>query len=246
MEKIFLTTIQENVVSLFDAAELLALKAYYGPAIHLMMSAREELVKWITLHCWEHLDKGTRSQIFRHEFKHKAAGVFHFLRGELEMVDFAIGAVSLIKERNPKIDQETDTVIADLPTLQSIVDPRRLADVIIRSLTMFHEVGELMEVWNKRKEDMKRRIDEAELIRQNSIYVDFNSNLEIAGEPKKFAEGDYRTIKKDVLLAKYYIEKLSGSEPSKEILYDIFPELKDEIEKMLAELKIKLDKVPRE
>jgi len=45
------TIIKENIDSLIESADELAAKEHYGPAIHLMMAAREECVKWILVHC---------------------------------------------------------------------------------------------------------------------------------------------------------------------------------------------------
>lgn len=94
--------IQRNITSLFDAAELLASNEYYGPAIHLMMAAREESVKWMLVHCWSHLDQNTQEKIFRHDFKHRTSGIFYFLSGQLQAMDFFVGGLALLKDKVPK------------------------------------------------------------------------------------------------------------------------------------------------
>jgi AbiV family abortive infection protein len=169
-----LNTIQKNIESLFNAAELLASNSYYGPAIHLMMAARKESVKWITLHCWKYLATDTRAQVFRHDFKHKAAGVFPISARRTGNARFCYRCSVIEKIRNPEIEDE------------------------------------------------------------------------VVAEPSGFNRNDYDSIRKDVTVAKYYVDKLSGLEPSKEILYDIFPESRKEIEERLAELANKLDQVPRD
>jgi AbiV family abortive infection protein len=231
-----LVTIQKNVASLFDAAEILASKKHHGPAIHLMMAAREEAVKWIALQCWNHLDNETRGQIFRHDFKHKAAGVFYFLNGELQAIDYAIGAFELLKEKSPELARDTEVIIQYLPRISSIDDPKKLASVITRTLSNYQQPDESEEITKKRRDALRRLVDEGETTRQKSIYVDFDGSLEITGEPSNFTQADYQKIKRDVVLAKYYIDKVIGLDPNKEILYAVFPEWRTEIDKGLAEL----------
>src|SRR5215813_9129373 len=97
------SAIRANITVLFDAAELLASRTYFGPAIHLMIAAREECVKWVLAHCWVHLDPDWRTKIFRHQFRHKATGIFYFLSGQLHAINFLIGGLELLKEKEPQI-----------------------------------------------------------------------------------------------------------------------------------------------
>jgi hypothetical protein len=234
--ELVLNAVRKNVESLFDVAEILAARKHYGPAIHLMMASREEAVKWIALHCWEHLDCDTRSQIFRHEFKHKAAGVFHFLSGELQAIDYAIGAFGLLKERSPEFERDTSTIIRYLPRLSSTGDSKKLASVITGSLSNYQRPDEPDGVIQKRKAALRGVVDKSETTRQKSIYVDFDQRLEITGGPTDFTQADYEEVKKDVIVAKYYIDKMIGLDPDKETLYAVYPEWRGEIEKGLANL----------
>jgi len=200
MEQV-LRAIQKNIESLFDAAEILASGKYHGPAIHLMMAAREEGAKWITLHCWEHLDEDVRNQVFRHDFKHKAAGVFQFLSGELQAIDYAIGAFELLKERSPELAGDIEMIIQYLPRMSSIDGQKKLANVITMTLSNFGQPDETDDITQKRKAALRRLVDEGETIRLKSIYVDFDRGLKITGEPNNFTQEDYKKIKKSVVLA---------------------------------------------
>ncbi len=208
------------------------------------MAAREEAAKWIAVHCWDFLDDKIRNQIFRHEFKHKAAGVFYFLSGELHAIDFAIGAFQLIQERSPELGISVQQAIQYFPKAHSADNPKKLADVITRALTSYENADDSPEITKKKRIATERAVDEAETMRQKSIYVDFDSVFEITGDPNTFGPDEYERIKKDVIVAKYYIEKLSGLEPNKDILYQEYPEWKQEIEENLKKLASELRSLP--
>jgi hypothetical protein len=108
--------------------------------------------------------------------------------------------------------------------------------VITRTLSNYQQPDESEEITKKRRDALRRLVDEGETTRQKSIYVDFDGSLEITGEPSNFTQADYQKIKRDVVLAKYYIDKVIGLDPNKEILYAVFPEWRTEIDKGLAEL----------
>ncbi|WBL82788.1 AbiV family abortive infection protein [Bradyrhizobium xenonodulans] len=232
-------TIETNIRRLFDSAELLAAKSFYGPAIHLMMAAREESVKWMLVHCWEFLERESRSKIFRHDFKHEKAGIFHFLSGKLQALDFAVGALELLRERenDPEVREATSVVIEHLPTVLSD-DPKDLAEVITKSLySMSDNSGEL-----RLKQQLKDSIDASEKLRLNSIYVDFDQELGVKNDPGKLQVDEYKKIRSDVLLAKFHIDKLAGRNPDKSELYSAFPDWKHDLEKSLADLAKRLAK----
>lgn len=108
--------------------------------------------------------------------------------------------------------------------------------MITRTLSNYQQPDESEEITKKRRDALRRLVDEGETTRQKSIYVDFDGSLEITGEPSNFTQADYQKIKRDVVLAKYYIDKVIGLDPNKEILYAVFPEWRTEIDKGLAEL----------
>jgi AbiV family abortive infection protein len=229
------SVIRSNIGSLFDAAELLASKGYYGPAVHLMMAAREEGVKWILVFCWSHLDQDTRAKIFSHDFKHKTAGIFYFLSGQLDAIDFAIGSLELLKEEEqPHVREAVDRLIELLP--EAIKDDgESLAKTIISSLHHSGVPNEAPDITEKRKKALAKLVADAEQMRQNSIYVDFDQALQIGNRPQNFKKDDYDKVKRDVVLATYHIDKLSGLNPSRDVLHSLFPEWKDELEKSLRD-----------
>lgn len=226
--------IKLNITSLFDAAELLVSKDHFGPAIHLMMGAREECVKWILVHCWGHLDQSSRAKIFSHAFKHKTAGIYYFMSGQLQAIDFAVGGLELLKQKDPQISEACAALIELLP--KALGGPESIAKTIMSSLHNAGPPGESKEMAEKRTAALAKKVDDAEKLRQNSIYVDFDQGLQVSGRPQDFKKDDYDRMKKDVILAKYHIDKLSGLEPSKEILHSTFPEWNDELEESLKEL----------
>jgi hypothetical protein len=80
-------------------------------------------------------------------------------------------------------------------------------------------------------------------MRQNSIYVDFDQALKIGGQPQEFKKEDYEKVRRDVILARYHIDKLSGLDPAKDVLHSTFPEWKEELEKSLRDLAGRLQDV---
>jgi hypothetical protein len=64
--------------------------------------------------------------------------------------------------------------------------------------------------------------------------------MKICGQPHDFTNKDYDKIKKDVIVSRFHINKLSGLNPSKDVLHSTFPEWKDELEKSLKDLTLKL------
>jgi AbiV family abortive infection protein len=238
MNKDIKAAIRSNINSLFDAADLLVSKDFYGPAIHLMMAAREESVKWMLVHCWSHLDQKSRAKIFSHDFKHKTAGIFYFLSGQLQAMDLAIGGLELLKDKAPEISQTTAALIELLP--KTIDDPESIAKSIVSSLYSGPS-DEPEEISAKRKAALAKLVDEAETLRQTSIYIDFDQSFKIRGRPQDFGKEDYEKIKKDVVLARYHIDKVSGLNPNKDVLHSTFPEWKDDLEKSLKDLATKMD-----
>ena len=230
------SAIHKNITSLFDAAELLASKEYYGPAIHLMMAAREESVKWMLVHCWEHLDQKTKTKIFRHEFKHRTVGIFYFLSGELHAMDIVAGALELAKDKDPEIGKAAE-LIEKLP--KATDDPKHIAETIVASL---HYIPDDTEESQRAEieEALKKSADADEKLRQNSIYVDFDSALKIEGGPQDYKKKDYENIKRNVVLAKYHMDKLAGLNPSKDVLHATFPEWKAELEKSIEKYAARL------
>lgn len=105
------------------------------------------------------------------------------------------------------------------------------------SMTSLHSVpGESEENRLQREQAIENSIDTAETLRQNSIYVDFDRDLKIKGAPQKYGKANYVKIKRDVVLAKYHMDKLAGLNPSKDILHSTFPEWKAELEGRLQDL----------
>jgi AbiV family abortive infection protein len=235
------SAIRLNIASLFDAAELLSQKKYYGPAIHLMMAAKEECVKWILVNCWDHLDQSTRNKVFSHEFKHKTAGIFYYMSGQLQAIDFAIGGLELLKANEPQISKATAALIDLLP--KAIDDPQSIAKTIISSLHLVGSSDETKEVTAKREAALKKMVDDAEKLRTHSIYVDFGQALQISGQPLQFKSDSYNNVKKEEIVARFHIDKLSGLNPSKNVLHSTFPEWKDELEKSLEKLAIKISNI---
>jgi hypothetical protein len=241
MDQDIKAAIRLNITSLFDSAELLASREYYGPAIHLLMAAREECVKWILVYCWAHLDEKSRTKIFSHEFKHKTSGIFYFMSGQLQALDFVIGGIELLKTKDPKLGKVSARLISLLPG--TIDDPDSIAKSIRDSLSYADSSSETEETKTKREAALKKLVDDAEELRQHSIYVDFNSALTINGQPQNLKKEDYEKIKKDVILARYHIDKLSGLNPKKDVLHSTFPEWKEELEKSLRKLSSDLEDV---
>ena len=232
------SAIRANMTTLFDAAELLASRMYFGPAIHLMIAAREECVKWVLAHCWVHLDRDSRAKIFRHRFKHKAAGIFYFLSGQLQAISFVIAGVELLKEKEPQISEASAALIELLS--KRIEDPKSVAKSIPSSLYAGLP-NESKEITAKRDAAVKKLVDDAEELRHNSIYVDFDEALQICGQPNSFTQSDYEKVKKDVILAMFHIDKLSGLQPNADVLHSTFPEWKDEYEKSIRDLASRID-----
>jgi hypothetical protein len=79
-------------------------------------------------------------------------------------------------------------------------------------------------------------------MRQNSIYVDFDKNLNVIAHPRNFGKDDYDRLKKDVILARFHIDQLGGQNPDKSILNSIFPEKKGELEQALKKLAADIEK----
>jgi AbiV family abortive infection protein len=224
--------IQQNITSLFDAAELLVSNKYYGPAIHLIMAAREESVKWMLVHCWDHLDQNTQAKIFRHDFKHRTSGIFYFLSGQLQAMDLFVGALELLKDKNNEISDDATLLIENLP--KTIDDRKNISETIMISLQSVQDESE--EIRLKRDQAIKDSVDAAETLRQNSIYVDFDRDLKIKGAPQQYGKNDYLKIRRDVVLAKYHMDKLAGLNPNKDVLHSTFPEWKAELEERLRDL----------
>jgi AbiV family abortive infection protein len=240
-EKDIKSAIRSNIASLFDSAELLASKEYYGPAIHLMMAAREECAKWILIYCWAHLDRNSRAKVFSHDFKHKTGGVFYFLSGQLQAMDFVVGGLELLKNKDPQISEATAALIGLLS--KTLDSPESIAKSVVDSFHFRGQPDEPKEITAQREAAFKKLVDDAEALRQNSIYVDFDPTLSVSGQPANFDKDDYAKIRTDVILAKYHIDKLAGLDPSKDILHSTFPEWKDELEKSLQDLTNRLAKV---
>jgi hypothetical protein len=204
-----------------------------------MMAAREECAKWILLHCWTHLDQNSRIRIFNHRCKHTTAGVFYFLSGQLQAIDFAIGGLELLKKKDPQISEASAALIDLLP--KTIGDPESIAKAIASALHLAGDPNESKEAAAKREAGLKKLVDEAEELRQNSIYVDFNEDLQICGQPKSVTKDDYLKTEKDVVLAIFHIDKLSGKNPSTDVLHSTFPEWKEELENSLKKLATRLE-----
>lgn len=231
------SAIRLNITSLFDDADILATREHYGSAIHLMMAAREESVKWILVHCWVYLNQDTRNKIFNHKYKHKTADIFYFMSGELHAIDLVVGALALLKDKEPQVGESIAALIDLLP--KRIFYPKTIA-ISITSLLHSGLPNEAIEIKEKQKIALANRIAEAEKLRQNSIYVDFDQALNIGARPQSFNKDDYEKIRKDVILAIYHIDKLSGLNPNNEVLHSTFPEWKDELETNLKELASRL------
>lgn len=96
--------------------------------------------------------------------------------------------------------------------------------------------NEAKEITEKREIAVTKLIDDAERMRQNSIYVDFDQALNVYGQPQNFVNNDYEKVRKDVILAKYHIDRLSGLSPNKDVLHSTFPDWKDELEESQKDL----------
>jgi AbiV family abortive infection protein len=177
--------IRSNISSLFDSAELLSSKGYYGPAVHLMMAAREECVKWILVYCWQHLDEGSRAKIFSHGFKHKSAGIFYFMSGQLQAFDLMAGGMELLKAKDPQLGEVSARLLEIFA--EELSDPKSMADNLMSSLYKLEGAPE--DVQAKHKAALTKSADDAEKMRQNSIYVDFDQDFPSRCSTAEFWEG---------------------------------------------------------
>jgi hypothetical protein len=143
----------------------------------------------------------------------------------------------LLKEKEPQISEASAALIELLS--KKIEDPKSIAKSIA---SLFAGLpNESKEVAAKRDAAVKKLVDDAEELRQNSIYVDFDEALQICGQPNSFTKSDYEKVKKDVILAMFHIDKLSGLHPNADVLHSTFPEWKDELEKSLRDLASRID-----
>jgi AbiV family abortive infection protein len=232
------STIRSNVSSLFESAEILSSRGYYGPAVHLMMAAREECVKWVLIYCWDHLDNASRTKIFSHEFKHRSASIFYFMSGQLNALDFAAAGMELLTAKDPQFDEVGARFRQILVERQK--DPESLADNLMSSLHKLDDAPK--DIQEKHKVALTKLVDDAEKMRQNSIYVDFDKDLNVIAHPRDFGKDDYDRLKKDVILARFHIDQLAGHNPDKSILHSIFPEQKGELEQALKKLAADIEK----
>jgi AbiV family abortive infection protein len=219
----------ENISRVSKCAELLAAKRQYGPAIHLMMAAREECVKWIVLYCWEHLDSSTKRKLYNHMFKHELGGIFHFLSGRLEVAELFAAMTESLRGRDPEWDKAASAVASFLHDVTENFDPESLSEQIQEYLYGIDRTGY--------DDQYKEWIIKLERDRTGSIYVDFDQQFHIARSPSSFKLSHFKRYRNDVALARYYIDRLRGRRPNREILYRLIPKWKSELKDNLRRFK---------
>jgi len=149
-----------------------------------------------------------------------------------------VGGLELVKDKAPEVDKLSARL--DQLMIDKIDNPKSIAKAI-NSSSYSSAPNKSPETIAKQQEAFTKLVNDAERVRQNSIYVDFDHDLKVVARPHNFKKSDYDTIRRDVVLAKYHIEKLSGLKPSKEVLYSTFPEWKGELEKSIKELASSLE-----
>lgn len=211
----------KNISRLFRCAELLAAKRQYGPAVHIMMAAREECAKWIVLHCWNHLDRDIRRKLYNHMFKHELGYIFHFLSGRMQMGEMASAGLEALMGRDPEWDKSASVVAAYIQDKSNNYDQKRLAEQI----TIFLNDADRTQA---SKDLQKNDILSLERDRTGSVYVDVNERLIITADPFAFKFKAYKRYRDHVLLARYYIDRLRGRRRNKRVLHHLFPRWKSE------------------
>jgi AbiV family abortive infection protein len=230
--KIVSNQILKNLKRLIECADILAQHKHYGPAIHLALAAREEAVKWLVLFAWEYLDQRIKGRIYNHLLKHELAGLFYYLSGKIQASEFVTTGLALLARRDSDKLRDANLISEHIWNEFHPRDPKCLAA----------EITHFMFVMDRSKYEgaLKDSLKLTERKRTASIYVDFGTDYKVEMSPASFKASDYRSYRRDVLLAQYYIQELLGRRPDRKILHQLFPEWKKEFRDSIAKLRARL------
>jgi AbiV family abortive infection protein len=218
----------KNISRLTTSAELLASRRKFGPAVHLVMAAREECAKWIILHCWDFLESRTKTRIYNHMFKHELAGIFHFLSGRIQVADILNAGFAHLQGRDPEWDKSAQVV------------GRYLLDMTqnLTAKSMAEQINIFLQLDRTGHEDRYRSaVKKNESDRTSSIYVDFDERFNVAVSPDSFGRKEYKRFRNDVMIARYYIDRLRGRNPDRKSLVRAIPKWNAEVRDFVRGLK---------